>query len=253
VSKSNTMEHPFLDMTQQRYQLDCDKRRKHEEWVQSHVSRQRFDVQASRTRALLLVSEAYRLEKEHLGHQISHCKKLLRLRDRMTASPQRIRCESSNARDCPCIRAPVYRQLTPKYRAMNLLLPHFQDYDLEPTVDTLVESYSSEHEMIEDLLQRYGPEENDVDPSIWLRSIECRQSNLEKKWTQIAQDVKDEFGRGDNFPVVIRNLSIMRIFLEGSQAPKYSCDMTERSRRDAFHHSILAELNRQGTLFIGEQ
>jgi hypothetical protein len=133
---------------------------------------------------------------------------------------------------------------------MNLLQPHFSDCDLESTIETLQQTYDNDHEMIEDLLGRYGPEDPAVDPHIWMKSIRFRKSNLVNKWKSIAAAVKSEFRFRDNFPTVIRNLSIMRIFLEGSQAPSYSCDTTERLRRDAFHQSVLEELQRRGTLFV---
>ena len=130
------------------------------------------------------------------------------------------------------------------------MLPHVAACDLEATVDELLETYACDHDMVDDLLQRYGPEEPEVDPHIWRMSIEYRLNTFKSRWGQIAKSVKDEFRFRDNFPTVIRNLSIMRIFLEGSQAQTYSCDVQERSRRDAFHHTILQELSKRGSLFL---
>jgi hypothetical protein len=133
---------------------------------------------------------------------------------------------------------------------MNLLLPHVPASELESTVDELLETYASDHEMVDDLLQKYGPENPEVDPHIWRMSIEYRLQTFKARWNQIASDVKAEFRFRDNFPNVIRNLSIMRIFLEGSQAQTYSCDVHERGRRDAFHQTVLQELSRKGSLFL---
>jgi hypothetical protein len=240
----------MMNLDHQKYLVECERRKKHEEWCAKHVNDQRFDHPQSHHRAVLLLCEARRLEKEHLNHQYVHCKKLLHKQRSSISSPSRMSCESSNARDCPCLRAPIHRQLLPKFRAMHILLPHFQDTDLEGTIETLQQTYNSDHDMIEDLLARYGPEDTNVDPRIWMRSIEFRMKTIDPKWKSIATAVKQEFRFRDNFPVVIRNLSIMRIFLEGSQAPTYSCDVTERARRDAYHQSVLFELERRGSLFL---
>lgn len=243
-----------LDMEHQKYLHDAHKKRKHEEWCSLQSSQMRFDCRSSEVRAMCLVSEASRLEKMHLTHQRNYCKDLIRRQDLLmqacSQSPPRIRCESDDVHACACLRAPVYRQLPPKYRAMNLLLPHFEFSDLENTVDSLLETYNCDHDMMEDLLNRYGPEEPNVDPHIWLMSIDYRMNTFKSKWNRIGRSVKDEFRYRDNFPTVIRNLSIMRIFLEGSQAQTYSCDVNERSRRDSFHHSILQELSKKGSLFL---
>lgn len=238
------------DSLQQRLMVESEKRRRHLEWCEHHASQQRFDAKSSRIRALFLVGEAYRLEKSHLDHQLLYCKKLIVKQESDSSSPPRIHCESAEKSDCPCLRAPVYRQLPPKFRAMNLLQPHFLNCDLEGTIDSLRETYDNDHEMMDDLLARYGPEDPAVDPHIWMKSIMWRQSCLKQKWNNIAEAVKQEFRFRDNFQSVIRNLSIMRIFLEGSQSSCYSCDGTERLRRDAFHQSVLDELQRRNALFI---
>lgn len=240
-----------INIEHQRLMVESERRRKHQEWCEQHASQQKFDVKGSQIRALFLVQEAFRLEKVHLKHQEAHCRKLVarKMRDG-DASPPRVRCESELETDCPCVRAPIYRQLPPKFRAMNLLQPHFANCDLENTIDTLRETYDNDHEMMDDLLSRYGPEDPDVDPEIWLKSIQWRKATLPKKWKNIADAVRQEFRFRDNFPNVIRNLSIMRIFLEGSQSATYSCDATERLRRDAFHQAILDEIQRRGALFL---
>lgn len=240
----------FPSWTHQKVVVEAERRRRHQSWCEQHEDKQRFDHKSSEIRAMFLVGEAYRLEKSHLQHQLAYCQRLVRQQDADTSSPSRMRCESEKAEDCACLRAPVYRQLTPKYRAMNLLAPHFANLDLERTIDSLQNTYENDHEMMEDLLSRYGPEDPEVDPHIWLKSIRHRQSQLKSKWDGIAKAVRNEFRVRDNFTSVIRNLSIMRIFLEGSQSPTYSCDSTERLRRDAFHQSVLMELQRDGKLFI---
>jgi len=239
-----------LNLDHQRLLVDAERRRRHQEWCEQHAGQQKFDHKSSQIRAQFLVNEAYRLEKEHLNHQETYCRVLIRKQQSDVSSPSRIRCESECITDCPCLLAPIYRQLLPKFRAMNLFQPHFANCDLESTIDTLRETYDNDHEMMDDLLNRYGPEEPEVDPSIWLKSIKWRKSTLAHKWKGISESVKNEFRFRDNFPSVIRNLSIMRIFLEGSQAPTYSCDSTERYRRDAFHQAVLDEIQRRGSLFI---
>lgn len=252
VADADNSQYVYSDahLMQQRMMVDAERRRKHQEWCEQHASQQRFDVKASQIRAMFLVGEAYRLEQQHLKHQELYCRRLITIQDGNPASPPRIRCESDNVSDCPCVRAPVFRQLPPKFRAMNLLQPHFANCDLENTIDSLRETYDSDNEMVEDLLHRYGPEDPVVDPHIWMMSIQWRMSTLKAKWHSIGEAVKSEFRYRDNFPTVIRNLSIMRIFLEGSQSCKYACDTSERYRRDAFHQSVLDEIQRRGVLFI---
>jgi hypothetical protein len=266
-----------LDMDNQRYQIDQHKRQLHEQWVSQHQAATRFDIETSRIRALVLVNEAWRLEKAHLQHQLAHVRKLIvkAKQDAATATIQprpsqkiggttvgsnnninnHLHSSSPSspcAGECACLRAPIYRTLTPKFRAMNLLQRHFDAKKLETAVDNLRRTYASDHAMMDDLLFRYGPEPTDVNPSLWLRSVEDRIAHVDKKWQQIGTDVRMEMQDNDQFQTVIRNLSIMRIFLEGSQANTYSCDFTERGRRDAFHQAVLDKLADCGTLFLNE-
>jgi len=245
---------PELDLVQQKRIVDADRRRRHEQWCQQQQSEQRFDLRSSEIRALLLVDEAKRLEGEHLCHQHDHCRRLIAKQESNASSPQRIRCERTSKHACACLRAPVYRQLLPKFRAMNLLLPRLGSgasvVDADIAVDTLLQSFTDEQDMLEHLLDKYGPESTCVDPHIWFLSIQSRQQSLARRWADIAAAVRAEFRYRDNFPSVIRNLSIMRIFLEGSQAPFYSCDAGERARRDSVHLAVLQQLSRSGKLFL---
>eukprot|EP00744_Colponema_vietnamica_P007538 GILI01010837.1.p1 GENE.GILI01010837.1~~GILI01010837.1.p1 ORF type:complete len:268 (+),score=56.59 GILI01010837.1:54-857(+) len=230
--------------------VEEERRKRHDEWIQSHNAAGKFTHKDSLVRAQLLVTEARRLELAHLNHQLAYCQKLVRQQDSDVNSPPRIRCESDVVADCPCLRAPVFRQLTAKFRAMNVLLPHFRGCDLESTVDTIQRTYKNDNEMMEDLLYRYGPEPSVVDPHLWLRSIEERLDGLDAKWKEIAECVSDDMRLRDNFQSVIRNFSVMRIFLEGAQAPTYSCDSSDRVRRDNVHRSVLEELETTGRLFL---
>lgn len=241
-------DHHVIDIEVQRDIIDAHARKNHEMWVQKQAEKTRFDHETSKVRAHLLVTEAWRLEKVHLGHQHAHCKRLLAQQRGEIGSPRKMTCESQTS--CACLKAPIFRQLLPKYRAMNLLQNRFDAEKLETAVDQLRRTYSSDDEMMQDLIDRYGPEGSSVDPALWLRSIEERQSKVDKKWKEIGKDVKAEMSDADRFATVIRNLSIMRIFLEGSQAPNYGCDSTERQRRDAFHNNVLEQLEMKGTLFL---
>lgn len=238
------------EVEEQQRIVEEDRRRKHEEWIQSHQASTKFNHKDSLVRAQLLITEARRLERTHLTHQLTYCRRLIRKQESDVNSPPRIRCESEATTDCPCLRAPVFRQLTAKYRAMNVLLPHFRGCDLESTVDTIQRTYKNDNEMMEDLLYRYGPEPAVVDPHLWLRSIEDRLDGLDEKWCEISECVKDEMRLRDNFQSVIRNFSVMRIFLEGAQSPVYSCDSSDRARRDMVHRNVLEELEMTGRLFL---
>ena len=271
------------DLEEQRQAVFTRRRQKHEKWVESHASQTKFAHRDSQIRAELLVSEAARLERAHLQHQLIAAKEAVKAvrRNRTigandaTPSPRRSRMARRHAsRDdvdsshltadfaspprqlpaCGCLGAPLHRQLNLKYRAMNLLKGHFDEAKIEETVESLRQTYPSDAEMLEDLKYRYGPEEethiDEVDPLLRLKCVEERLSNIQWKWQAIGQNVKEEMKHRDNFAQVIRNLSIMRIFLEGSQASNYGCDMSERARRDAHHQSVLDDLHQEGALFV---
>lgn len=237
-----------LDMENQRYGFEACKRREREMWLQRMTQEARFSLPQSRARAQMLVNEAWQMERLHLGHQLQHVKQLIK--------PNTVSSTAINEPDvlpcnCACIRAPACRLLTPKYRAMNLLQKRFQRNELERVVDTIRQTYLNDHEMMEDLVSRYG-EEPAPAPALWLRSIEEKLKGLDDKWRAIGGAVNREMHDSDMFPVVIRNLSVMRIFLEGSQASEYGCDTTERLRRDALHQAVLDKLHMEGKLFVSD-
>jgi hypothetical protein len=272
------MEVDHFDMEHQRAMVMAERREAHTRWMQKHSSGLRFNLETSRIRARILVDEAYRQEKAHLAHQYAYVKQLLgnksavppstmvpQKRSPLTAttgqtnfspakgsvyyqpetlgSPHRGRC------NCACIRAPTHRLLTPKYRAMNLLKAHYDPVKLEAAVDALMDTYCDDNAMMLDLTARFGPDPA-PEPALWLRSVQDRLELVDEKWKNIGAAVASEMHNSDAFPIVIRNLSIMRIFLEGSQAAGYGCDVMERARRDAVHHRLLERLSDQGTLFM---
>jgi hypothetical protein len=273
------MEVDHFDMEHQRAMVTAERREAHTRWMQKHSINQRFNLETSRIRARILVDEAYRQEKAHLAHQYAYVKQLLgnksavppsatmpQKRSPLTAttaqtnffspakgnvyyqpdgmsSPHRGRC------NCACIRAPTYRLLTPKFRAMNLLKAHYDPVKLEAAVDALMDTYCDDHAMMLDLTARFGPDPP-PDPALWLRSVQERMEKIDEKWRGIGAAVASEMHNTDAFPIVIRNLSIMRIFLEGSQAAGYGCDVMERARRDAVHQRLLERLSEQGALFV---
>lgn len=151
---------------------------------------------------------------------------------------------------CACLHAPLCRQVSAKYRALALLKQTFDHDKVEEAWETLRETYASDADMLEDLIYRYGPEAEDVSPMTRLRCVEEKVSDCDRKWREIGANVMDEMRYRDAFPNVIRNLSIMRIFLEGSQAQQYGCDTSERARRDAFHQQVLDQLAMERALFL---
>lgn len=267
-----------LNMEHQRAQVTAHRRQKHEQWVAQLQSKTKFDHEASKVRADIIVSEAWRLEKEHLAHQLAHAKSLVRRAKRnksvsafdQTPSPRRLAprrhpnaSHSPNAcsprRDelspepvrCACVQGPLCRTLTPKYRALAVLKQAFDHDNVEEALETLRQTYANDHEMLDDLVYRYGPEtEEAVSPNTRLRCVEEKVAECDMKWKEIGLCVRDDMRYRDCFQNVIRNLSIMRIFLEGSQAPNYGCDASERSRRDALHQATLDRLATEGGLFL---
>ena len=261
------------DLEEQRQAVFSARRHNHEKWVEQHAGQTKFALRDSQIRAEILVAEAARLERTHLQHQLHAAKEAMKAvrRNRSigaldaTPSPTRRRVRRDGDSDdvhsparrlpkCGCITAPMHRQLNLKYRAMNLLRGHFDESKIEETVESLRQTYPNDAEMLEDLKYRYGPEEDrdidHVDPQLRLRCAEERLRNVDWKWREIGLSVREEMMHRDCFAQVIRNLSIMRIFLEGSQASVYGCDLSERARRDAHHQAVLDELAQDGALFV---
>jgi hypothetical protein len=269
------------DMDLQRHSVYNTRRNNHEKWVAEGLAETKMDHETSKVRAHLLVNEAWMQEKEHLNHQLHAAKTLVRavrrnhsiapdaatpspkatrarlaaMSPNSAASPSRSCCASPerHAPSCPCLAAPMCRRITPKYRAMALMKGRFDDAKLAMAVDTIRNTYSSDHDMLEDLQYRYGvdgEDAEDVSPQSQLRCVEEKIADVDAKWQGIGNKVKDEMQAPDAFPRVIRNLSIMRIFLEGSQAQQYGCDTSERARRDAYHQNVLDTLSDEGTLFV---
>jgi len=282
-----------LDMDFQRQMVINHRRQAHEKWVSEHQSNTRFDHSQSQVRAEIIVNEARRMEWIHLEHQLEYAKALVRASKRNRTigasdstpppklsmrrnhnadysmngkalihspdcphSPERMRDRSPevpNKSKCACLQAPICRQITPKYRALALLRQTF-DYDkCEEALETLRETYASDNDMLEDLIYRYGPEPEDVSPNTRLRCVEEKVADCDAKWQEIGRCVREEMRYRDAFPNVIRNLSIMRVFLEGSQSPAYGCDASERGRRDAFHQQVLDKLAMERSLFVTPQ
>jgi len=260
----------YLDMDAQRCAVANEKQRSHEKWVQKHSSALRLDLTSSRIRLRLLVDEACAQERMHLMHQYHHVKQLIgntskKLGDiNRNASPARrakeastddiFGCASSAVSskqhgNCACVRAPAFRVLTPKYRAMNLLRMHYDASKLEVAVDALRDTYNDDNAMMGDLIERFG-DEPEPEPAMWLRSIDERMRFVDDKWSGIGKCVSSDMDGRDNYQTVIRNLSIMRIFLEGSQSSMYGCDTSERSRRDALHQRVLDRLYISNQLFV---
>jgi hypothetical protein len=255
---------------EQRDQVDYERRTKHDAWVSRHQDATRFEPEQCIVRASLLVAEARRLERTHLEHQVQHAKYLMtehkRERDdtrRGGLRPANVNTASADKGKatpppqqekpvaCACTKAPVHRILTSHFRAINLLSKHIDESRVEDVVDQLMHTFNGEeHEMLEDLCRRYGPEPR-PSPQLVLRCAQHRLKTLDARWGAIMREVQQEMRENpDCFPNVIRNLSIMRIFLEGSQAATYSCDLTERQRRDALHRSVLEKLGRDKKLFL---
>ena len=247
---------PDVDMELQRMLRQKERQAAHEAWVNQHAQHGRFDLDASRIRTRVLVDEARRLEYTHLRHQLHHAKRVLQRHYASQGLPAPCSPVSSpekpNARPCACCLAPPARQLCPKYRAMVILGERFGSDQLEEAVETLRQTYKSDADMLADLTTRYGPEPRKIDqvaPDVRYRNVVDKLKECDEKWKAVGFSAMEEMMYRDNFPLVIRNLSIMRIFLEGSQARNYGCDVTERARRDSQHQAVLDRLARRGRLF----
>eukprot|EP01063_Lacrimia_lanifica_P027575 TRINITY_DN3888_c0_g5_i1.p3 TRINITY_DN3888_c0_g5~~TRINITY_DN3888_c0_g5_i1.p3 ORF type:complete len:334 (+),score=135.70 TRINITY_DN3888_c0_g5_i1:222-1223(+) len=88
-------------------------------------------------------------------------------------------------------------------------------------------------------------------PELMRRTVEVRMANLYEKWGTIMHAVNMEMLYEDNFPNVIKNLSTMRIFLEGHQTPSYCPDVNERARRCRQYQAVIENVcNGDNGLFL---
>eukprot|EP01059_Diplonema_ambulator_P021895 TRINITY_DN363_c4_g1_i1.p1 TRINITY_DN363_c4_g1~~TRINITY_DN363_c4_g1_i1.p1 ORF type:complete len:336 (+),score=116.59 TRINITY_DN363_c4_g1_i1:165-1172(+) len=73
--------------------------------------------------------------------------------------------------------------------------------------------------------------------------VQERLVTLEEKWSMLGKQVSNDMAYRDNFQAVIRNLSVMRIFLEGQQSMNYSpsasADSAERHRRYMNYQNVI--------------
>jgi hypothetical protein len=150
---------------------------------------------------------------------------------------------------CGCLQLPAHKLLTPHCRVIAMLRGRIES-DVEETVEALRATYSCDEEMLEDLVPRYGPEPEEIDAALLLRSVEERSATHSSRWSRIADSVRVEMSDYDAFTSVIRTLSVMRIFLEGSQNSDYGVDYGDRQRREAQHQRILGELRKSRRLFL---
>eukprot|EP01061_Rhynchopus_euleeides_P046960 TRINITY_DN9160_c0_g1_i1.p1 TRINITY_DN9160_c0_g1~~TRINITY_DN9160_c0_g1_i1.p1 ORF type:complete len:307 (+),score=148.64 TRINITY_DN9160_c0_g1_i1:323-1243(+) len=76
-------------------------------------------------------------------------------------------------------------------------------------------------------------------PDLHKKVVAERQVTLKPRWARIMAHVENDMREGDNFANVIKNLSTMRIFLEGQQSMSYSVDPLERQRRCYLSQSVI--------------
>lgn len=155
---------------------------------------------------------------------------------------------------CGCLHVAGWRLMTPRYRVMALLKKHGEVGNLEAIVDALRQTYTSDAEMIEDMDSRYGPEPTTIDHDLLARSVDERIANHASRWAGIRESVDQEMqsAHPNSFQNVIRTLSVMRIFIEGSQGQTYGIDFSDRQRREAAQHAVLSKLRANRALFVND-
>jgi hypothetical protein len=187
-------------------------------------------------RAVILVSEARRQEAVHLEHQKRY------FSDVLAAEQSSIPPLSSVPRICACCSLPLHRTLDTRGRVENLLLVHYpKDHALSLANQLLTKYENREAQLIDELVQSFGPEPTEDSAAHRLECVSRKIAVLNAKWAKIMQAARTAASKED-YTNVIRHLSVMRIFLEGSQAGTYSCDPMERERRDVVHISNLQKL-----------
>jgi len=85
-----------------------------------------------------------------------------------------------------------------------------------------------------------------ADPLQHRKVVEERLMQLEDRWRAIYEQVEAQMRSADEFPEVIRNLSTMRIFLEGQQARTYGIDVGQQQRRMMRYQQVLDEVAARG-------
>lgn len=154
---------------------------------------------------------------------------------------------------CGCLHVAAWRLMSPRCRVMALLKKHGEKGNLESIVDALRQTYTSDTEMVEDMDARYGPEPTAIDPELLLQSSIERMAGHKARWNSIREDVDYEMSCSPHaFQNVIRTLSVMRIFIEGSQGQSYGIDFTDRQRREASQQAVLAKLRANRALFMDQ-
>ena len=94
---------------------------------------------------------------------------------------------------------------------------------------------------MDDMSAQFGPEPTEDSVEHRYESIQRKLQNLNHKWKRILLQARQAASE-EEYSSVIRHLSVMRIFLEGSQATTYSCDPMECERRDMLHLVTLQKL-----------
>lgn len=90
-----------------------------------------------------------------------------------------------------------------------------------------------------------------ADPARHREVVVDRLHNLADRWRDIGRQVAQQMAHSDEFCDVIRNLSTMRIFLEGQQAQRYGIDAAQQHRRMQRYQAVLDMLHaRQAGLFL---
>eukprot|EP01065_Artemidia_motanka_P029939 TRINITY_DN3599_c2_g2_i1.p1 TRINITY_DN3599_c2_g2~~TRINITY_DN3599_c2_g2_i1.p1 ORF type:complete len:374 (+),score=195.69 TRINITY_DN3599_c2_g2_i1:81-1124(+) len=77
------------------------------------------------------------------------------------------------------------------------------------------------------------------DPAMHKAVVKQKLAGLRHRWGTILKQVSQQMESADEFPDVIRNLSTMRIFLEGQQAQQYGIDVQQQQRRMMRYQQIL--------------
>eukprot|EP01060_Flectonema_neradi_P037351 TRINITY_DN7491_c1_g1_i1.p1 TRINITY_DN7491_c1_g1~~TRINITY_DN7491_c1_g1_i1.p1 ORF type:complete len:346 (+),score=63.75 TRINITY_DN7491_c1_g1_i1:133-1170(+) len=86
-------------------------------------------------------------------------------------------------------------------------------------------------------------------PELHKDVVRSRLNSLNARWRQI-RELSDRDMNQCDYQTVIKNISMLRMFLEGQQSMSYNIDPFEQARRAQYHHSVIQAVSRQEGMFL---
>ena len=88
-------------------------------------------------------------------------------------------------------------------------------------------------------------------PELHKDVVRSRLSTLRARWVHIKEASDRDMQQGD-YQTVIKNISMLRMFLEGRQSMSYNIDPYEQACRAQYHHNVIQAVSRREGLFLND-